>query len=172
MRGRLDVALLTEPHLAGGAVGQAGHHIVVDARQRVHALGQAVDALQGIVVKDIPFLDFHRQDDVVGAAEGIANAVVQLDVGMLLRQQVGEIRDDTHCRNLQRKKYRDGQDDQHGQPGPGEDHLVDLVNLRGKSIHGLLILVIRYAPVSMTYRAPAPPPTNSSPSATGTAPRR
>ena len=66
-------------------MSQAGDHVVVDAGQGVHTLREAVNTLQAVVAENVTLFHFQRQDHIIGAAEGIAKAVVQLNVGMLLR---------------------------------------------------------------------------------------
>ena len=59
---------------------------MVDAADVVHCLGEPVNTRQGLAIEDISLFDNHRHHHVVGAAEGVANGVVQLDVLVFLRQ--------------------------------------------------------------------------------------
>ena len=118
-----EVAVGGEVDLARGAVGEAGDEVVVDAGEVVDALGGLVDEREGAVVEDGALLDFDGHDDHVGAAEVLLDAVVGLDVGVLLRQQVAEVGVDLERGQLGGEAQRHRQDDAEHVLGVGEEPL-------------------------------------------------
>ena len=89
-------AVRRQEDLANVAVSQTAHQVVVDIGHAVQLLGDAMNAIQRIIGEDGAFLHFHGHDDDVGSAESVPDAVVQLNVGVFLGQQVGEIRQHAH----------------------------------------------------------------------------
>ena len=76
--------------VAHGAVRDRVDLVVVDAVDLVEALGHLPDLVQGLGREDRAVLHLEHDHDVVGAAEGAREAVVDLDVLVVLRQQVAE----------------------------------------------------------------------------------
>ena len=53
-------------------------------------LGELFDFLQDRGVENIAVGDFYGKEHDVGAAEGFPKAVVDPDIGMILRQEIGK----------------------------------------------------------------------------------
>jgi hypothetical protein len=68
--------------------------------------------LVSLIAEDRAFLNLHRHRDDIRATKGVADAVVQFDVGMLLRQQIGKIRQHSHGWYVPRKPRRCQHDQQ------------------------------------------------------------
>ncbi len=83
----------------GSPVGQAPQQVVVDARELVDTQRQTVEPAQRFVGEDGSFVDFEGDHDHIGPAEGVADRVVQLDVGVVLGEEVRELREHLHVRN-------------------------------------------------------------------------
>ncbi len=82
----------------------AGHQIVVDAGQVIDGLGNAVDQRQPFVGKDVALVELNAHHQYVGAAKVVLDAVVQMNIRVLLGKQVGEIGVDFQPRNAQGEK--------------------------------------------------------------------
>ena len=117
----VHVAHFREPSLAHGTMGQAAHQVVVHSWQRINALGQAVYPRQCVAIEDGPLFHRYRHDHVIGAAEGILDLVVQLNVGMLLRQQVREVRIHLEVGYSAGKKHSREKNRRQENPGVVED---------------------------------------------------
>ncbi len=65
-----------------------------------------MDARQGFIGDDSTLINFHGENHIVGAAKGVSNVVVQINIGMILWEQVGEIRDYANGGNLRPEYYR------------------------------------------------------------------
>ena len=110
---------------------------MVDAGQAINVLSHLVDDGQRLVGKDGAAVYLDRDDNLARTAEGIANLVVQLDVGMLLRQQVRKLGENLQPRDLQRKKCGDQKNGPQNCLGRGEDQVFDLVQRVGNLVfHG------------------------------------
>ena len=126
----VDRADLGQPDLARVAVGDAGHQVVVDAGQVVDGLGDPVDGGQVGVGENVTVVEGNAHDQHVGPAEAVLDAVVQLDIGVFLRQQIGKVGIDFQPRYAQRK--------QQGQQGDGGQHLAWIVeHPHLKTVHGM-----------------------------------
>ena len=115
---RLDVADLD--------VGQRGDLVVVHPGDRVELVGQIADLFQIRFGEDVTFFDLQDRGDDVGAAEGRAVVVVRLNVGMSLRQQVGELA--VHldvARLVAPEGRRDRQQHEVGEAVPPQDTEID-----------------------------------------------
>ena len=101
-----DRAGFVDINPARRAMGDAGHEVVIDAGQHVDALGDAFDRGECFAVEDRALLDLHRNRDDVGATEDPAHLVMQLDIGMLLRQEILEIRSHLQAGDLAGEERR------------------------------------------------------------------
>ena len=106
-----EAAHVVEEDLARRAVRQATDQVVVDAGQVVDALCRFVDQLEGFIVEDGAFVHLDRHDDHVGAAEVLLQAVVDLDVLVVLRQQVGKVGEYAQAGQGETEKAGDEEDD-------------------------------------------------------------
>ncbi len=88
------------PHGATGCHLQVAHRamcdgvdlIVIDAVDLIEAPRHAPDLVQRLRCEDAAFLHLQHHHDVVGAAERTREAIVDLDVGVVLRQQIAKTR--------------------------------------------------------------------------------
>ena len=91
-------------------MSHAGHKVVVNPRQVVHGLGDSVDLGEILVGKNVAIFEFDTHRKNVGAAKAVLDAVVQFDIGMLLRQQVGEVGVDFQPGDTQGERQREDGD--------------------------------------------------------------
>ncbi len=82
----VDIALRGQPDLAGVSMGDAGHQVVVNPGQPVHRLGNPVNLGQAFIAKNVAILHLDADNDHVGAAKGLLDFVVQLDIAVTLWQ--------------------------------------------------------------------------------------
>ncbi len=165
---RLDGAVRRQPDLPRVAMGQAGNEVVVDIGDVIELLRDAMDAIERLVGEDSALFHLERNDDDVGAAERIADGIVELDIGVLLRQQIGKIRKHAHRRDLGREEHRDAQNYRKHSLAVFEQEIAEL----GKYLAGIHACC-PYAPVgSKMCSAPAIPPISNRPESSACSTRR
>jgi len=95
---------------AGRAMGERVDLIVIHAGQMLHRLGNLDQRGQRRDVEDRAFLDLQHHDEGIRFAERAAVAVVGLDEGMLLRQQVAEVECEPAAREEHAEEQRHDRD--------------------------------------------------------------
>ena len=91
-------------------MSQAADQVVVDTRQTVDTLRGIVDKFERFVIEDGAFIHFNRHDNHVGTTKTFFQVVVDLDVGVVLRQQIRKISKYTkfwQCRSEQDRHQHD-----------------------------------------------------------------
>ena len=161
-----EAALGRKRNLARGAMRQRRDQVVIDARQIVDALGRIVDELESFIVEDRAALDLDRHHDLIRAAEVFLEAVVDLDVRMILRQQIGEVGVKAQARQHGGEAHRHREDQREHDLRIGEDPFLGAMqHMRNRFAYGgdHVELPRQFVRAEITRnKAPGPPSASAS----------